>query len=138
MDVAQGDDEQRTSRTSEYDEGVAQADDEAIRQKPAGARGSAPGQGGAMRDVWVHHYDFYRLEDAGILKDQIAESIAQDNVITIVEWSDIVESQLPNSRLSIELKPTASNPDEREIAIKYPEKLAGQIRQLEEIRAENR
>jgi tRNA threonylcarbamoyladenosine biosynthesis protein TsaE len=70
--------------------------------------------------VQVHHFDFYRLTEAGIVSDQLEESLNDPRVITIVEWSDIVEGVLPPQRLVIELSPTASDPDERLIQISYP------------------
>ena len=67
----------------------------------------------------VHHYDFYRLADAGVLADQLSESLENEKALTVVEWSDIVKEVLPDQRLSIEFAPTASDPDERQINIKY-------------------
>src|SRR3989344_4645507 len=32
----------------------------------------------------IHHFDFYRLSDAGIMADQLAESLEDPKVITIV------------------------------------------------------
>lgn len=80
----------------------------------------------------MHHFDFYRLPEPGVMAEQIAESINDENVLTIVEWSEIVKDVLPDNRLTIELKPRAVNPDERDIVITYPEKFAEQIRSLEQ------
>ena len=79
----------------------------------------------------IHHFDFYRLNEPGVLADQLAESLTDPKVITVIEWSDIVADVLPTDRLSIKLEPTANDPDERQITISYPEKLAGLIRKLE-------
>src|SRR5258708_8291303 len=43
------------------------------------------------KDMQIHHFDFYRLSDAGIVADQLAESLEDPSVITVVEWSDIVQ-----------------------------------------------
>jgi tRNA threonylcarbamoyladenosine biosynthesis protein TsaE len=78
----------------------------------------------------IHHFDFYRLNDPGILADQLAESINDDKVVAVVEWADIVKNVLPEGHLSIEFKPTVSDPDERQITFSYPEKyraLVGEI-----------
>ena len=80
----------------------------------------------------IHHYDFYRLPEPGVLKEQVKESLMDDNVLTVVEWSDIVKDALPKKRLGIELKPTANDPEEREIIINYPEEFASLIRHLEQ------
>jgi len=51
----------------------------------------------------IAHYDFYRLNDAGIMADELAESINDDRVITIIEWGDIVADILPRDRLTIKI-----------------------------------
>jgi tRNA threonylcarbamoyladenosine biosynthesis protein TsaE len=68
----------------------------------------------------IYHFDFYRLDDAGILSDQLAEAI-QDQNVTVVEWGDIVDEVLPKERLSIDFKPTAAGSDERRVTIFYSE-----------------
>jgi tRNA threonylcarbamoyladenosine biosynthesis protein TsaE len=79
----------------------------------------------------IHHFDFYRLDDPGILRDQLAESINNHKVVTVIEWADIVQDVLPDSHISIEFKPTANDPDERQITISYPEKLRPIITKIE-------
>lgn len=65
------------------------------------------------------------------MAEQIAESINDKNVLTIVEWSDIVKDVLPAERITIELKPTANDLNEREVTFIYPEKLTDTLRSLE-------
>jgi tRNA threonylcarbamoyladenosine biosynthesis protein TsaE len=69
----------------------------------------------------IHHFDFYRLDDPGILRDQLAESLNNPKVVVLVEWGGIVKDVLPDDRVSIELQPVASSSEERQITIKYPE-----------------
>jgi tRNA threonylcarbamoyladenosine biosynthesis protein TsaE len=69
----------------------------------------------------IHHFDFYRLEDPGILSDQLAESIGDEKAVVIIEWADIVNDVLPKEHLSVRFSPTASDPDEREVTISYPQ-----------------
>lgn len=75
----------------------------------------------------IYHYDFYRLNDPGILADQLGESINDNKIVTVVEWADIVRNVLPNQRLTIEFQLTAASPDERQITISYPESERGKI-----------
>jgi tRNA threonylcarbamoyladenosine biosynthesis protein TsaE len=82
-------------------------------------------------DMRIEHYDFYRLHEAGIVADELAESLHDKNVITVVEWSDVVQDVLPKDRLTIEFKAVADNPDERSIVIKYPEAKQDLIKTLE-------
>ena len=50
------------------------------------------------------HYDFYRLGDPGIMSEDLAESIADSNTITIIEWGNTVQNILPTERKIIEIK----------------------------------
>ncbi len=68
----------------------------------------------------IHHFDFYRLIDPGVLADQLAEAMGGDNVV-VVEWADIVTDVLPEQRISVEFQPTATSPDERQITFAYTE-----------------
>jgi tRNA threonylcarbamoyladenosine biosynthesis protein TsaE len=83
------------------------------------------------KDLDIHHFDFYRLDDPGILRDQLAESLSSERVIAIVEWADIVKDVLPADRFSIEFKPAANSSEERQITIRYPETRSKIISQLE-------
>jgi tRNA threonylcarbamoyladenosine biosynthesis protein TsaE len=51
------------------------------------------------------HYDFYRLHDAGIMADELHETLHDPKSITIVEWAGIVSGVLPDDRLSIRITP---------------------------------
>ena len=50
------------------------------------------------------HYDFYRLSDPGIMSEDLAEAIADQNTITIIEWGNTVQNILPNERKIIDIK----------------------------------
>ena len=54
----------------------------------------------------LRHYDFYRLSDAGIMSNELAESIHEPHVVTVIEWADIVEDILPKNRLTIRFTST--------------------------------
>ena len=52
----------------------------------------------------LHHYDFYRLTDAGVMAYELAESIADPKTVTVVEWAETVQAVLPETRIGIRLK----------------------------------
>src|SRR3954464_2609199 len=35
----------------------------------------------------IYHYDFYRLANAGILADQLAETVNDSQAVVVVEWA---------------------------------------------------
>lgn len=55
------------------------------------------------------HYDFYRLNDPGIMSDELQETIADGKTITVIEWSGIVEGVLPADRLTIRIVPSSES-----------------------------
>lgn len=55
----------------------------------------------ARDDLQLAHYDFYRLNDAGIMANELTETTQDPLCITVIEWADIVEGVLPAQRLRI-------------------------------------
>lgn len=45
------------------------------------------------------HYDFYRLQDPGIMSEDLLESINDPNTVTVIEWGDSVSDLLPKDHL---------------------------------------
>jgi tRNA threonylcarbamoyladenosine biosynthesis protein TsaE len=54
-------------------------------------------------DIILAHYDFYRLNDAGIMSEELQETINQLGTVTVIEWGQIVTGVLPVDRLSINI-----------------------------------
>ncbi len=50
------------------------------------------------------HYDFYRLQDPGLMADDLQENLANPKNIVIIEWGESVNNLLPNNHLKIEIK----------------------------------
>lgn len=65
------------------------------------------------------------------MSDELAESLQDPNVVTVMEWSDIVQNILPKKHLIIKFMPTANDPNVRKITISYPESKIGLMGQLE-------
>ena len=51
----------------------------------------------------LSHYDFYRLQDPGIMAVELHEVISLDDTVTVVEWANIVQDVLPNDRLTLRI-----------------------------------
>jgi tRNA threonylcarbamoyladenosine biosynthesis protein TsaE len=52
----------------------------------------------------MHHFDFYRLQDAGIVGNELREVEGDENAVVVVEWGDIVHNVLPADRIKIHIK----------------------------------
>lgn len=70
----------------------------------------------------LYHFDFYRLDEPGIMRDELAEVLADRQAVTAIEWADIVEDVLPAERLTIHIKVSGEN--SREFSFSYPPSLA--------------
>lgn len=70
----------------------------------------------------IAHFDFYRLGEAGIVGDELAEVINDPAYVTVVEWGDIVHDILPADRLTIGI--TQLGDESRAITFTYPEALS--------------
>jgi len=52
----------------------------------------------------IHHFDFYRLSEAGIVADELAEVAGDPQVVVVVEWGNVVQHALPDDRLTVSLQ----------------------------------
>lgn len=55
------------------------------------------------------HYDFYRLTEPGIMANEVAEMIHDQQTITVIEWADIIEGILPENRYTIRFESPSEN-----------------------------
>lgn len=68
----------------------------------------------AARDgLTLHHYDFYRLGEAGIMSEDISEVMQQSGAVTVVEWAGAVDDVLPVDRVQVSI--TATGETERHV-----------------------
>lgn len=49
------------------------------------------------------HYDFYRLNDPGILANELGEALLDESTVTVIEWGDIVKGVLPPDHLQVRI-----------------------------------
>lgn len=61
----------------------------------------------------LHHYDFYRLPEPGLIAEDLAEAIQNPKAIVCVEWAETVRGVLPENRITIEI--TTVDEETREI-----------------------
>lgn len=74
----------------------------------------------ARNDLELHHYDFYRLNDAGVMRYELAESINDPRVVTVIEWADTVQQVLPEDHHRIHIRYTPDG-EGRELDMQAPE-----------------
>jgi tRNA threonylcarbamoyladenosine biosynthesis protein TsaE len=47
----------------------------------------------------LHHFDFYRLQEAGVVGAELEELLGDPTIVLAIEWGDIVHNVLPEDRL---------------------------------------
>lgn len=62
----------------------------------------------------LQHFDFYRLSEPGIMRNELSEVIGDPDCVTVVEWGGSVEDILPQDRIKIKIVSVSEN--EREIS----------------------
>lgn len=66
----------------------------------------------------LYHFDFYRLHEAGIMADELAEAAHDPDAVVVVEWGDIVADVLPADRVTVTIR--ALSETEREFTVSLP------------------
>lgn len=72
----------------------------------------------AAGELVLHHLDFYRLQQPGIMREELAEMLGDPKAVVAVEWADIVEDVLPATRLTVRIRATGDT--RREFSVQYP------------------
>ncbi len=70
-------------------------------------------------ELELHHFDFYRLDDPGIITAELEESIDNPKISVAVEWPGVIEGVLPKDRLTVTIENTGD--ELRSITIKTEE-----------------
>lgn len=61
----------------------------------------------ARDNLELRHYDFYRLSEAGIMAEELAEALESSSSILVVEWAEAVDAVLPDDRLQVKILTTS-------------------------------
>jgi tRNA threonylcarbamoyladenosine biosynthesis protein TsaE len=60
-------------------------------------------------NLTLYHFDFYRLNEPGIMRREISEVLEDPKKVVVVEWPGIVEDVLPGNRLNIKFRTISEN-----------------------------
>lgn len=74
-------------------------------------------------NILLVHYDFYRLTDAGIMANEVAEMVNDPTTVTVIEWADIVEGVLPDKHFTLSF----TAPSETTRSIQLPDALGEKL-----------
>jgi tRNA threonylcarbamoyladenosine biosynthesis protein TsaE len=72
----------------------------------------------------LHHFDFYRLQEAGIVARELAEVLDDPKAIVAIEWGDVVNEVLPLEHIVLKLERQSDNEESRKLSASYPDKFS--------------
>lgn len=72
----------------------------------------------------MHHFDFYRLNEGGVVAMELAEVLHDPKAVVVVEWGDVVIDVLPKERVTVSFDRVSSGENHRHITVIYPDSLA--------------
>lgn len=75
----------------------------------------------ARDDLTLQHYDFYRLEQPGVMSYELSESVADPQAVVLVEWAETVASVLPDERIVVRIEYRPQD-DGRNVTVDIPSK----------------
>lgn len=75
------------------------------------------------QDFSIMHFDFYRLAEPGLVKEELAEYIQDENTVVLVEWADTVSDVLPKERLTIKIDRLKDSENSRKFEFSMSESL---------------
>ncbi len=70
----------------------------------------------------IAHFDFYRLNEAGIIKDMLTEVLNDPAYVTVIEWGGLVQDVLPDKHIKLDIQ--ISGEDARRVTIDCPEQFS--------------
>lgn len=70
----------------------------------------------------IFHYDFYRLQEPGLVKEELAEALESPKNIIVVEWAESVRHVLPDERIVVHIDKVADDPDRRIFSMSFADK----------------
>jgi len=73
-------------------------------------------------ELTLYHFDFYRLQDPGVIAAELEEFLHDPKAVVAIEWGSVVEDVLPEERVEITLGRTGET--SRELTAQYAKKFA--------------
>ncbi len=71
----------------------------------------------------MQHFDFYRLQDGGVVALELSEAIDDPSTVIAVEWGGIVADGLPDKRVDVHIGRTSVGEQNRTVVFEYSEAL---------------
>lgn len=77
----------------------------------------------------LHHYDFYRLQEGGMVGQELAEVVGDPHCVVAIEWGEIVQDILPKEA-TLRIYITKTSEHARRFTFEYPTVLSYLVENL--------
>jgi len=71
-------------------------------------------------ELTIYHFDFYRLQEAGLVAEELLEALEEPKAIIVIEWAQTVADVLPANKIHIEIRKSADNNQQRSFVMDVP------------------
>lgn len=61
------------------------------------------------KEKTIAHFDFYRLNESGIVGHELSEFLGDEKCVVVIEWGEIVHRLLPENTIQISLSATSES-----------------------------
>ena len=69
----------------------------------------------------LHHFDFYRLNEGGMVAHELSEVLGDETAVIVIEWGDVVEAVIPDGAIRIDISRSNDGEEVRVLDCAYPE-----------------
>lgn len=69
----------------------------------------------------IHHFDFYRLGEPGMVGAELEELIGDTSVVLVLEWPIVISELLPSEKVIVDIE--VAGEQQREFTFSYPDSL---------------
>ena len=70
----------------------------------------------AKNDIKVYYFDFYRLQEGGVVEQELRELTEDPKAVILIEWGDIIDESLPADMIRISIDRVSSGEDNPDIS----------------------
>jgi tRNA threonylcarbamoyladenosine biosynthesis protein TsaE len=81
------------------------------------------------KKLQIHHFDLYRLQEAGIMAHEIVELQQDPENVLVLEWAGVANAVLPEQRLIVSFETVSET--EREITFTCPAELSYLVKDIQ-------
>jgi tRNA threonylcarbamoyladenosine biosynthesis protein TsaE len=69
-----------------------------------------------------YHFDFYRLQEPGLVAEELNDALSDPQGAVVIEWADTVSGVLPTNRIIIKIERDSEDSEARKCLILYSDK----------------